>query len=297
MRLRRMSPRFRVFILLPRSNAERAGRVSGRCAGISLFTYQTILKMEYLSRSKAAFRLSCQTFIEQSFEERRRCALWTFTFPKCIDAKEAFAIWSKFARRLHQWGIHPLTKKQTVYGIRVAELHPGGHGTHFHVLINRYVNWHFMDRLWRKYGGGHCNVKRIKRNKAERVGHYLAKYLAKSTRPVCFQGRRVWQAFGKWGQTRCKDVVIESEFVAAFKARRKILEAAKRVHERMNIPYRLETNLETMEHAKMHVWRVSMGLAEPHLPHLWYSPPELEPPRADFEDWQGAFSELTHGRN
>lgn len=249
--------------------------------------------MEYLTRSKAAFRHSVATFVEQAEARGEKPYLWTFTLRECVSVAAAFAAWVKFANRLHKWGVHPVTKEQTIVGLRVAELHPGGHGVHFHVLINRRLNIHVVRRFAELQGFFWIDVRRATETRCGRLARYLGKYLSKQDRAECMRGRRLWQAFGKWGQTRCKDIVVESEFVAAYKARRKTLEMAKRVHESLGLPYRLEGNLETMEHAREHVVRVSLGEIPPLCPHLWHEPEkDQSPPRADFADWDGAFSEL-----
>ena len=252
--------------------------------------------MEYLTRSKAAFRMSCDHFIEQAEAKGQRVFFWTFTFRKVLDTKTAFAMWVRFARRLHQWGKNKDTGENTIVGLRVAEMHPGGHGVHFHALINRYVNVNIVRRIASKYGFGRINVRRVRKGsgKIGSLARYMTKYLSKQDRPPCLKGKRMWQAFGEWSQTKCKDVVIDTEFCAAFKARRKFVEAERVLAQETGQAYRVEGALETMEHARRHVHKVSLGLAEPLRPDLWYSPPEMEVEKVnDFDDWEGVFSGLT----
>lgn len=248
--------------------------------------------MEYLTRSKAAFRLSCATFFEQVREGKHQAYLWTFTLRRCTGVKEAFQAWNKLAKSLWKYGIHPETGEGTIFGLRVAEFHPGGHGVHFHVLVNRRIPIEAVRRRAEKFGFFWIDVRRAQDNEG-RMGGYLSKYLSKTDRAPCMKGRRLWQAFGQWGQTRCKDVEIRSEFVAAFKARRKGLKAAAAVAELQGREYRMESNLETMAHAQEHCVRVSLGEVEPLMPSLWYSPPDTEPIRRGFEDWQSEWYEIS----
>lgn len=250
--------------------------------------------MEYLNRSKAAFRLSVQTFFEQVERGEHQAFLWTFTLKKVISVADAFKAWNKFAKALWKYGLHPETGEQTIVGIRVAEFHPGGHGVHFHVLINRRIPIQAVRRRAEQYGFGWIDVRRAHCGKGT-LGGYLSKYLSKRDRPPCFKGRRLWQAFGQWGQTKCKDVVIKSEFVAAFHARRAMLKAAAAIAESRGEQYRMEGNLETMSHCEEHCWKVSIGKIPPLCPELHYSPPDDELAPMGWNDWDAKFDHLATG--
>lgn len=252
-----------------------------------------------LTRSKAAFHHSVETFFRHVSEGKHKAYLWTFTFEKVISVKEAFQMWNKFAKSLWKYGLHPKTGESTIFGLRVAELHPGGHGVHFHVLVNRRIPIQAVRRRAEQFGMFWIDVQRAYSTDGS-LGWYLAKYLAKGDRPPCFKGRRLWQAFGQWGQTRCKDIEVRSEFCAAFKARRELLNAERRIAEMEGRPYRVESNLETMAWAKEHCFQVLTDKVPPLCPELWFY--EAETPSADIEDWESAWDDalqapLPRGRN
>ena len=98
-------------------------------------------------------------------------------------------------------------------GVKVAELHPGGHGVHFHLLVNRRISVHVVRRVGRVYGIGRIQVKVADQN-AGAATEYLAKYMCKGgDRPHCESGRnmRRWAAFGAIPhRCRCSDIVYES---------------------------------------------------------------------------------------
>lgn len=60
--------------------------------------------------------------------------------------------------------------------IRVLEFQQNGN-PHFHLLIDRYVEWAWLKRAWQAVGGGSfVNIKFVD---VGRVSHYLSKYLTK----------------------------------------------------------------------------------------------------------------------
>lgn len=93
-----------------------------------------------------------------------------------------------------------------VGGIRVFEPHPGGHGLHVHVLLNRRVNVHQVKRLTRKHGLGRDDVQdKVGRDAAQ----YLCKYLWKGG-PTVSPGVRRWASFGAVRKVRVKNVHVDS---------------------------------------------------------------------------------------
>jgi hypothetical protein len=107
---------------------------------------------------------------------------------------------------------HELVRIVGFRGVRVYELHPGGHGLHIHaVTANRHnVNEvrHFSD----SFGFGRINVKAIPAASAD----YIAKYLTKSRRSPELKGRRLWACMGFKG-VRIKDCEIDSPLSRAIK--------------------------------------------------------------------------------
>lgn len=239
-------------------------------------------------RSKAAFIFSVRSFFERS----ERPYFWTFTFREVHDVKVALALWEKFRKALWNFGRHPETGEQTIIGLRCFELHPGGHGVHVHCLLNRFINIHIVRRLSHKYGFGRDHVVRIHSlEHAETMADYMAKYCSKQDRPPCLKGRRLWAPIGKWGATRCKDIEVESEFVAAYRARRRVVQAEAAVAQATGVPYRLEHQLESMGWAQDHCFRVKVGKASA-LTGMIREISEPKPPLPDAADWEGLWSDL-----
>jgi hypothetical protein len=94
------------------------------------------------------------------------------------DRPEAVEAVQLFVKRL----------RRRVRGVRylwVLELHPGGHGWHVHMLIDRWLPKDLLSTVW---GHGFVDVRRVRTQKdgdsgtaaARRAAHYVAKYVAKS---------------------------------------------------------------------------------------------------------------------
>lgn len=235
--------------------------------------------------------MSVETLFEASKKSGDHVFMWTFTFRECLSVQDAFKAWNQFSKNLWKYGIHPKTKEQTIVGLRVAEMHPGGHGVHFHVLINRRIPIQAVRRWAEMAGMFWIHVTRCYHG---HLGKYLGKYLGKQDRVPCLKGRRLWQGFGQWGQTKCKDIVVDSEFCTAFQKRRQMLLAAQEIARLQGAAYRMESNLETMHWSEEWVWQVRIGRAVPLRPDL-VSYNDVSPSsedRADFEDWQGVFDSL-----
>lgn len=137
--------------------------------------------------------------------------LWTFTFGALISVKEGRRRWSQFLRNLRRW------KKRggvDLAGLRVFELHPGGHGLHIHVLTTCYLQVQAVRAMWNHCGGGRVHVKPIPYERR----HYVGKYLRKQGRPECFRGARMWQAFGDISHLKVSEVRIESNWTRVYNA-------------------------------------------------------------------------------
>jgi len=101
-----------------------------------------------------------------------------------------------------------------IAGVRVFEVHPGGHGLHVHFVVNRFIPKRLVDALSRKHGLGWTFVRPAK---AE-VVPYLSKYLRK-TGPKLSPGVRRWAAFGTAHRYRVRDVIVETPEAAYVKDR------------------------------------------------------------------------------
>jgi len=155
-----------------------------------------------LTLSEAAFRLS----LKELADGKESLYMWCVTFKDVIDVGEASKRWNKFLERVSR--VLPDLK-----GLRVKELHPGGHGVHYHFVTDQYFRVEEMRACAEATGFGRIHVKRVKAENAV----YLAKYLSKA-RPKCFAGHRLWAGFGKWKWARVSDIVVDSAFHACYRA-------------------------------------------------------------------------------
>lgn len=239
-----------------------------------------------INRTTAAFRASVRKF----FVKFPKPFFWTFTFKQQLPIPVARERWKKFCDALLHYG-RLSDGTQTIVGIRVFELHPGGHGLHIHCLINRRIPILTVRRLAETWGFWWIDV--VPAHSGEGAAEYLGKYLSKSARPEALKGARLWASWGKWGHSRCKDMVLQSECCEAFKQRRKLVQAEHKCNQLLGIPSRLETNLETFVHAQCHVIKVMQGKSRPLLPGMWFFiEMEKEIPKT-WDDWDGEWSELS----
>jgi len=107
-----------------------------------------------------------------------------------------------------------------IAGVRVFEVHPGGHGLHVHFLCNRFVPARLVWGLSRKHGLGRVDVVRADAG----ISAYLSKYLCK-TGPRLAKGLRRWAAFGtspRLGVANVKVETTETEYIKRRNAGRKV---------------------------------------------------------------------------
>ena len=160
--------------------------------------------------SKTRFAFECSSSGIPA-NRKKHIYLWTFTFADLIPVTEARQLWSKFLKRFGQWNKR---NGKVFRGLRVFELHPGGHGLHVHIITSNFAFVNTIRRMWRRHKGGRVHVLPI----AENRRNYVAKYLSKSDRPSCFKGVRLWAPFGGMEHTRVKDIQIQSDFSATYRA-------------------------------------------------------------------------------
>jgi len=128
----------------------------------------------------------------------RTLYLWTFTFREVKAMATACKLWGRAAK--------DLSRKLGFSGVRVFELHPGGHGLHIHVVTPFYYPVVLVRVLTTRWGFGRIHVKPIKYNKR----HYVTKYLQKQQRAVCLKGRRLWATVGGFKGCLVKNIRVES---------------------------------------------------------------------------------------
>ena len=145
-------------------------------------------------------KLACQYNIGNLAKGRDYLYLWTFTFPDVVSYRHGADRWMKAQR--------DLVRSAEFYGVRVYEIHPGGHGLHIHVVTNRRFDVRVIRGICEKHGFGRINVVRIPVDR----GKYISKYITKS-RDLIYKGCRVWAVIGKKFfdvYTRVSDIVHES---------------------------------------------------------------------------------------
>lgn len=130
--------------------------------------------------------------------------LWTFTFREVEALSDARKCWSVAAKNLK--------RRMAFRGLRVFELHPGGHGLHVHVLTDKRFDVVQVRRIAQLYRFGRIHVKMIPKNKA----HYVAKYLSKQTRALALKGCRLWAAFGGQDAHKVSDIIVETPYTRAY---------------------------------------------------------------------------------
>lgn len=182
-----------------------------------------------MTKTAAAFLMTA----ERLFQPDTKIYFWTFTFNTVHSDQEGSRLFSDFLNHLRKvlggdWG-----------GVKVAEIHPKGHGIHFHALINRRLAVDIVRRVAKCHGLGRIHVERAWADKnhpaktktfyywngsawvnsetrtitAKTSSEYLAKYLAKQRKgPVSKSGRSVrrWSTFGPIRKTRVKDLANDS---------------------------------------------------------------------------------------
>jgi hypothetical protein len=160
--------------------------------------------MIFPTKSKYTFDESCRLVTPNT---EGKVIMWTFTFKDVIAVSEGRRRWSKFLKRLRNH-----KRYHAFNGLRVFELHPGGHGLHIHVLTSCSLWIKDVLQLWQACGGGRVGVLPIA---ADRTG-YLGKYLRKQGRSECFKGVAMWRSFGGFPALKIKDTKVESNWTRIY---------------------------------------------------------------------------------
>lgn len=104
--------------------------------------------------------------------------------------------------------------------VRVTEVHPGGHGIHFHWIVRGRINLEWMRYRGRQCGFGHLFIARDHNARFRAVdagaAGYLAKYLVKSEK---LHGVRQWACIGDFKGTQTRDVLFDSRQNRMFRLR------------------------------------------------------------------------------
>lgn len=153
-----------------------------------------------MSRSRIAFQFSAAALRASN----GMVYLWTFTFREVEALRDARKFWSLAAKNLK--------RRLGFRGLRVFELHPGGHGLHVHVVTDMRFDVNKVRRISQLYRFGRIHVKMIPKSKAG----YIAKYLSKQTRALALKGARLWAAFGGQDAHKVSDIIVDTPYTRAY---------------------------------------------------------------------------------
>lgn len=165
-----------------------------------------------LTKSRAAFLMTCEKLFDCAKRKRQQTYFWSFTFKRTYHDWDYPLLWHGFIRELRNlhWGM---------CGVRVIEPHVE-HGLHYHAIIDTRVSVHVVRAIGRKYGIGRVLVERCDMGAAI----YLSKYLTKHGPPMFSRtGRRLakWHTIGAFEGVRKNAVWIDSPYM---RARRRIVQ-------------------------------------------------------------------------
>ena len=152
----------------------------------------------------AKSKIALQYNIELLFGSSETVYFWTFTLPIKLHPKEGAAMWCDLLRELK--------RSCGFWGVRVFELHPGGHGLHVHCATGQRFDVNKVRRICRRFGWGRLHVEVWDNSDCEKAGAYMCKYLGKQLKTWSgLKGMRWWAVFGRCAdKVRVKDVQIES---------------------------------------------------------------------------------------
>lgn len=106
-----------------------------------------------------------------------------------------FALWKAIAKAFPK-----------ARGVRVFELHPGGHGIHVHAIFTEYLRVERVRSLAYAAGWGRVHVFRPRKS----WSRYLAKHLRKTQLGRFARGTRKWAAL-RFAPNRVRDIRVESD--------------------------------------------------------------------------------------
>lgn len=180
--------------------------------------------------SRTRTKHACIFSMNRLLKGKQHAFLWTFTFPDTCSFEVGATRWSNLSK--------DLVRYFEFRGVRVFELHPGGHGLHIHVVTDRYYDVHKVLRLAKSHGLGRTNVKRLPANAVE----YVAKYLSKQRRNPVLKGKRLWQCVG-CKLCRVCDVVAITPMVYLVRLNKKLIQRSA------SIPYEVAELAKLAFHA------------------------------------------------
>jgi len=172
-----------------------------------------------LSRSGLACWWSIRHLIQTATAEGVACYLWTLTFAKTYPDSWCGNMHGRLVTALHHDTRNPRNNLPLFAGVRVSELHPSGHGLHFHWVIKGRLPLDLVRKRAKQSGFGHVFIARDKRNRFRKIdvgaAGYLAKYLTKGDK---LKGVRSWACIGNYNGTKTRDIEFDSDSNRVFRA-------------------------------------------------------------------------------
>lgn len=157
-------------------------------------------------------RLACEFTLQKIAADctgGARVRMWTFTMAGLFEARRTAHAWSALSREL--------VRQLGMWGVRVYELHPGGHGLHVHMITSGWYSVNDVRRVASNMGWGRIHVKVMSGNI-----EYVAKYLHKAKRLGVLKGLRLWDVVGRAlmsiKRTRIIDIESDTTTGRAYKA-------------------------------------------------------------------------------
>jgi hypothetical protein len=151
--------------------------------------------------------MALQFSLERIAKGQEFVYLWTFTLPVKLPVPDACALWTSLCREL--------VRKVGFSGVRVYEMHPGGHGLHVHCVVGERYDVNDVREVCKRIGWGRVHVKAIA---SENAG-YVGKYLRKAKRCEELRGRRLWAPFGPFRVIACRvrNVEVDSPQIRIYR--------------------------------------------------------------------------------
>lgn len=172
-----------------------------------------------LSRSGVACWWSILNLIQGAKAEGVPCYMWTLTFAKVYPDSWCGNMHANLVRLLGNDAKRGHLGKCDFAGVRVTEVHPGGHGIHFHWIIRGRLPLSRVRQRAKQCGFGHIFIARDARQRFrvvdEGAAGYVAKYLTKGDK---LAGVRSWACIGNYNGTKTIDIEFDSAQNRVFRA-------------------------------------------------------------------------------
>lgn len=122
--------------------------------------------------NKRSFRIECA--VEQMKRMRPGCDLHflTLTTPDVCTPDQVASRWRLLVNSDY-W------RKLKMQYVQVVEWHPGGHGYHIHVVVDKYLFIRKFRPYAQRFGFGRIHILKCDQSKVSKMAYYLGKYLTK----------------------------------------------------------------------------------------------------------------------